>query len=188
MQGQTSDIKIFSGLKNSDLPNLINKFGKNIFEQEKQHRIFRIIWNVLKEPMFLMLFAACSLYFILGKSDEGLLMLSAMLFVAAISVFQELKSSQALEALKQYTEPKITVIRDGNEQVILSEDLLPGDVMMLEEGNRIPADGVVIQSNDLTINESILTGESAPVDKNALPDFNEIFQGTTINSGKCYAR
>ncbi|HTQ63841.1 MAG TPA: cation-translocating P-type ATPase [Puia sp.] len=188
MQEQKSDTIIFTGLKNSDLAGLINQFGKNIFRREKQNRIFRIIWEVLKEPMFLLLFAACSLYFILGKSDEGFLMLSGMFFVAAISVFQELKSSKALEALKQYTEPKVTVIRDGNEQVILSENLLPGDIMILEEGNRIPADAVVIQSNDLTINESILTGESAPVDKSILPEQNKIFQGTTINSGKCYAR
>ncbi len=188
MQKQISDSNIFAGLKKSELPGLIAQFGKNIFKQEKHDKFFRIIWDVLKEPMFLMLFAACALYFILGKSGEGLLMLAAMFFVAAISVYQELKSSRALEALKQYTEPRITVIRDGSEQLILSEDILPGDIMILEEGNKIPADAIVMQANDLTVNESILTGESAPVDKNIFAGFEKLFQGTTINSGKCYAR
>ncbi len=187
MQEHISNTGIFAGLKKSDIPALTGRFGKNVFKQEKHSGIFRIIWDVLKEPMFLMLFAACSLYFILGRLNEGLLMLAAMFFVAAISVYQELKSSRALQALKQYTEPRITVVRDGEDQVILSEDLLPGDVMILEEGNRIPADATIIQANDLTVNESILTGESVPVDKRLSPLFNQLFQGTTINSGKCYA-
>lgn len=187
MQKTALHTGIFAGLKKSDLPALTGQYGKNIFRQEGHGRIFRIIRDVLKEPMFLMLFVACAFYFILGESNEGLLMLAAMCFVAAISVYQELKSSSALEALKQYTEPRVTVIRDGEEQLILSEDLLPGDMMILEEGNRIPADAIVIQANDLTVNESILTGESVPVDKSPSSGSNQLFQGTTINSGKCYA-
>jgi Ca2+-transporting ATPase len=92
-----------------------------------------------------------------------------------------------LQALKQYTEPKVVVIRDGKEQIIFSEELLPGDIMKLEEGNRIPADGDIIQANDFSVNESIMTGESIPVEKNAKPGLNQLFQGTTINSGMCYA-
>jgi Ca2+-transporting ATPase len=115
-------------------------------------------------------------------------MLAAMCFVAAISVYQEVKSSKALAALNQYTQPKITAIRDGKEQVILSEDLVPGDLISLEEGNRIPADGVLIKSNDLSTNESIITGESLPVDKSPDKEHNQLFQGTTINSGKGFAK
>lgn len=188
MQQQLSDMKPVSGLSQSELQPLLKQFGKNIFESEKGRNFFRIIWDILKEPMFLMLIAACLLYFILGESNEGLLMLAAMIFVAAISIYQESKSSKALAVLKQFSEPKIVVIRDSREQTILSEDLLPGDVMILEEGNRIPADAVIIQSNDLTVNESIITGESIPVEKNSDAPLNQLFQGTTINSGMCYAK
>ena len=177
-----------SGLKQSDIQPLLKRFGKNIFEPEHRRGFLLIVWDIFKEPMFLMLLAACSLYFILGESNEGLLMLAAMFFVTAISIYQETKSSKALAALRQYTEPKITVVRDGKEQVILSEQLVPGDVMVLEEGNRIPADATIIQSNDLTVNESIITGESMPVEKNTVIESNQLFQGTTINSGSCWAK
>ncbi|MBS1598882.1 MAG: cation-translocating P-type ATPase [Bacteroidetes bacterium] len=188
MQDHISYTDKFFGLKKSDVPSLIKQFGKNIFKADNQRGYLRMIWDILTEPMFLMLFAACCLYFILGESSEGFLMLAAMFFVAAISLYQEVKSSRALSALKQYTEPKITVVRDGEEQIIFSEELLPGDVMILEEGNRIPADAEILQSNDLTVNESIITGESIPVEKNANKDFHQLLQGTTINSGMCYAK
>jgi Ca2+-transporting ATPase len=188
MQQRLSDIESIPGLRQSQLQPLLKQFGKNIFKSEKSGGFLRLVWDILKEPMFLMLIAACLLYFILGELNEGLLMLAAMIFVAAISIYQESKSSKALAVLRQYTEPKIVVIRDAKEQTILSEYLLPGDVMILEEGNRIPADAVVIQSNDLTVNESIITGESIPVEKNSDASLNQLFQGTTINSGMCYAR
>src|SRR6185369_7788548 len=80
---------------------------------------------------------------------------------------------------------RVTVIRNRQQEVISDEDLLPGDIMLLEEGMKIPADAVIIQSNDLSINEAIITGESMPVEKKG--DQNIIYQGTTINSGKCIA-
>ena len=120
---------------------------------------------MLSKPMFVLLFVACSLYFILGEPNEGMLMLAAIIFVAAISIYQEVKSSKALAALKQFTEPRIIVVRDDIEQIIFSEDLLPGDVMILEEGNKVPADALMNQANDLSVNESILTGQSIPVEK-----------------------
>jgi P-type Ca2+ transporter type 2C len=177
-----------TGLKESEIPSLQQRFGKNVFYAEKPKRFLHIIRDIVKEPMFLMLLVACSLYFILSESKEGFLMLVAMMFVAAISVYQEVKSSKALAALKQYTEPKVRVIRDDREQIILSEELLPGDIMILEEGSRIPADAIIVQQNDLSVNESIITGESLPVEKNVSENNNQLFQGTTINSGKCYAR
>ncbi len=143
--------------------------------------------NVAGEPMFLMLVAACFLYFILGEVAEGLMMMAAICLVTAISIYQEVRSSKALDALKQLTEPKITVIRNNLETVVHSEELVPGDVMILEEGAKIPADAIVLQQNDLSVNESIITGESLPVDKN-VQNNNLLYQGTTLNSGKCYAK
>jgi Ca2+-transporting ATPase len=187
MPGKVIHIDNIKGLDEHDIPALQEEYGKNIFEKEYSGTFFRILRDIVKEPMFILLAIACSVYFILGESNEGFLMAAAMVFVAAISIYQENKSAKALKALKQYTEPKVTVIRNGQEKVIETENLVPGDVMILEEGNNIPADAVIIKANDLSINESIITGESLPVEKNSLEGHNNLFQGTTINSGKCIA-
>ncbi len=187
MQVNLSYTGNFKGLNESDLQQLTKRYGKNVFKDGHRYGFLYTIRDIIREPMFLMLLIACSIYFILGESKEGFLMLVAIFFVTAISVYQEVKSSRALLALKQFTEPKVIVVRDGKEKIIYSEELLPGDIMKLEEGNRIPADAVIVQANDLTVNESILTGESVPVDRNPEAGLNQIFQGTTINSGMGYA-
>jgi P-type Ca2+ transporter type 2C len=183
-----TDINHYSGLRDADIQSLLKKFGKNELTGQKHNGFLYAVWNILKEPMFIMLLVASSLYFILGEASEGLLMLVAMIFVVAISIYQETKSSNALQALKQYTQTRVRVIRDYREQNILSEELVPGDVMVLEEGNRVPADATILQSNDLTLNESVITGESVPVEKNNDQESSLIFQGSMINSGSCMAR
>jgi len=181
-------IESLQGIDESKVASLQKKFGKNIFHPEPTRRIIHILADIIREPMFILLIIACSLYFILDKTDEGLMMVAAMAFVAGISVYQEMRSTRALEALKQFTEPKIIVIRGGKEKKIASEELVPGDLMVLSEGNKVPADGLVIRQNDLTVNESIITGESLPVEKNDAVENNLLYQGSTINSGQCYAR
>ena len=176
------------GLKEEDIPSLQKEFGKNIFKITATPRFLIIVWDIVKEPMFILLSLACALYFVMGEVAEGFLMLTAMLFVAAISVYQEVKSSTAIQALQQYTEPKVIVIRNGAEKSIASSELVPGDIILLEEGNKVPADAVIIRQNDLSVNESVITGESLPVEKSALDKNNFLYQGTTINSGKCYAQ
>ena len=185
---QPTDLAFYSGLKKSEVPSLLKQFGKNVLGPEKNAGFLRALWNIFKEPMFLMLVFAAGLYFILGESDEGLLMLIAMSFVVAISLYQETKSTRALEALKEFTQAGITVIRDEQEEKILTEDLLPGDTMILTEGDKVPADAVILRANDLTVNESVITGESVPVEKNERSGSNELLQGTLIDAGSCYAR
>ena len=188
MPGKVFKLDTIQGLSNQEVPYLQKQYGKNIFSTGKQHRFFHIIKDIFREPMFIMLVVACSLYFILGQIGEGIMMAVAMAIVTAISLYQEVKSSRALESLKQFTEPRITVIREGIEQLISNDELVPGDIMMIEEGMKIPADAIVLQSNDLSLNESIITGESLPVEKNERSDNNILFQGTTINSGQCIAQ
>src|SRR6185295_10805978 len=101
----------------------------------------------------------------LGEPGEGALMLLAMILVAAISFYQEVKSINALEALQQFAQSKVAVIRGGKEMIITTEELVPGDIMLLEEGMNIPADAIILQENDFTVNESIITGESLPAEK-----------------------
>lgn len=175
------------GLLTEEVTSLQQKHGKNIFRFRKEYRFLHTLWNIVSEPMFILLSIACSLYFILGEIDEGIMMAVAICIIMTISIYQEIRSSRAIRALKQLTEPKTPVIRNGHEQLINSEDLVPGDIILLEEGMRIPADAEIIQQNDLSIDESIITGESLPVEKTALAGPNLLFQGTLINSGKCVA-
>src|SRR5689334_11981977 len=103
------------GLKSCELDSLEEKFGKNEFSVRRGTNILRTAWDIIREPMFLILLLACLLYFLLGETSNGLLMLASLVFVGAISFYQEVKSSHALAALQQYTQPMVTVIRDGRE-------------------------------------------------------------------------
>jgi Ca2+-transporting ATPase len=177
-----------TGLSTARARELLDTGGRNSFTASPDRHVFRIIADLIREPMFLLLPVACMLYFVLHEPRDGLLMLVAMVFVAAISVYQEVKSSKALKALKKYTEPKAKCKRDGKLVVIPVEELVPGDIILVEEGRLIPADAVIVQSNDFSVNESIVTGESFPVSKDERSENKLLYQGSTVNSGKCYAR
>ena len=177
-----------SGLSTSLVETLQKQFGKNKFESEPQRRLLHIIIDIVKEPMFLLLVFASTLYFLLGDASEGILMVFAMSLVTAISLYQEVKSSNALQALQQLTAPRVNVIRDSVEVQIPTEDLVPGDIVLLSEGMKVPADAIILKENDLTVSESVITGESFPVEKHQEEGKNVLFQGTTINSGKSIVR
>ncbi len=179
---------ILQGLSKEEASRLQGLYGKNILRTSSRRGWIDIFVEVVKEPMFLLLCLACLLYFILGETGQGLLMLAAMGAVAAISVVQELRSARALEALRKYMAPHATVIRDGISGKVPAEELVPGDIILLEEGELVPADARVLKANDLSVNESLVTGEAIPVDKDVVPEHDTLFQGTTVNSGKCYAK
>jgi Ca2+-transporting ATPase len=187
MPGSVIDISKPQGLSQQQVSTLQNQYGKNIFRSEPQYRFLRLLWSIFRESTFILLIIACSLYFILGKISEGIMMTITMVIVAAISLYQDIKSTRALDALKQYAEPKVKVIRDGAESLINNEELVPGDVMLLEEGMKIPVDAIIMQANDLSVDESIITGESLPAEKNERDKNNQLYQGSTIESGKCIA-
>lgn len=174
------------GLTTEQVSILKQQYGKNIFRTKSSSSFIRIFWDLIKEPMFILLAIACSLYFILGEKGEGMMMLAAMFLVATISVYQQIKSSNALKALQQFIEPEVPVIRNGKEIIIPAKELVPNDIILLHEGMSIPADANLLQENDFTVNESIITGESLPVEKNEKD--NILYQGSTINSGKCIAQ
>jgi P-type Ca2+ transporter type 2C len=187
MTGKVTTIESIQGLSESDISFLQQQHGKNKFQQEKPRHLLHILRDIVQEPMFILLMLACTIYFILGQPTEGIMMLAAICFVTAISLYQDVRSARALQALKEFTEPEVTVIRDGNKKNIRTEELVPGDIILLEEGDKVPADACILQENDLSVNESVVTGESLPVYKYDTPGHNQIFQGSTLNSGKCYA-
>lgn len=181
-------LKNVEGLSAEEVIARRSQYGKNIFQADRSHHWLRVIIGIVKEPMFVLLVIACSIYFILGEVSEGFMMLIAIVIVTAISMYQEVKSGNALKALRQFSEPKVVVIRDNQEIVINTEELVPGDVVLLNEGMNIPADAIVLEANDFTVNEAIITGESLPAGKQVSEGTNALYQGSTINSGRCIAR
>lgn len=171
------------GLSNEEVIQSRKENGTNSLEhQDKNHFIASLI-EMFKEPMFLLLLLATSIYFITGEYSNGIFMLAAIVLVSAISLFQESKSRNAIEELKKLSQPKSKVIRNGDIIEIPSEEIVLGDLIQTEEGTFVPADGTIIQSNDFSVNESILTGESLSVFKNEKSENNQVFQGTIAASG-----
>lgn len=151
------------GLTTLQAETLQKEFGKNIIVPEKKDGFFHKIVNIIKEPMFLLLIAAAIVYFILGEPKDGLIMLVFVVCIISIEAVQEWRTDKTLKALRNLSAPKITVFRDGTEKIIDSYDLVPGDVMIIIEGVKIPADGIVIKSSTLGVDEASLSGESETV-------------------------
>jgi Ca2+-transporting ATPase len=156
-------IKQLQGLTTSQAKQLQEKFGKNELVAEKKESFFHKILHVISEPMFLLLIVAAVIYFILGEPRDGAVMLVFVVGIISIEVIQEWKTDKTLNALKDLSAPHISVLRDGTEKVINSSDLVPGDVMYIAEGVKVPADGVVLKASTLCVDESSLTGEAEGV-------------------------
>lgn len=152
-----------AGLTSAQAKQLQDKFGKNQLVPQKKENFFKKVLHIISEPMFLLLLVAAIIYFILGEPRDGAIMLIFVVGIISIDVIQEWKTDKTLNALKDLSAPQISVIRDGEETTIQSEDLVPGDLMIICEGVKIPADGVVIKCNDLCVDESSLTGEAEGV-------------------------
>ena len=157
--------------------------GDNGFVFKEENHFFKAILNFFKDPMILLLLVASTIYFISGKISDALFLASAIVLISAISSYQKSRSRNALSKLKDFTKPKCKVIRNGKTIEIKTEELVIGDCLLAEEGSSIAADGTIIHSNDLSVNEAILTGESMPVNKDKSSKENIIFQGTTVSRG-----
>ncbi|MEA4955325.1 MAG: HAD-IC family P-type ATPase, partial [Pseudoflavonifractor sp.] len=152
-----------AGLTSAEAKRLQDKYGKNELAAQKKENFLKKVFHIICEPMFLLLIVAAIIYFILGEPRDGAIMLIFVVGIISIDVIQEWKTDKTLDALKDLSAPHITVIRDGKEHQIASADLVPGDLMMICEGIKIPADGVVLRCADLCVDESSLTGEAEGV-------------------------
>ncbi|MDD3229673.1 MAG: cation-translocating P-type ATPase [Oscillospiraceae bacterium] len=152
-----------AGLTSAEAKQLQDKYGKNELTPQKKESFFKKVIHIICEPMFLLLIVAAIIYFLLGEPRDGAIMLIFVVGIISIDVIQEWKTDKTLNALKDLSAPHCTVIRDGKEQQIASADLVPGDLMMICEGVKIPADGVVLRCADLCVDESSLTGEAEGV-------------------------
>ena len=171
------------GLTNEQVILAREKHGQNTLKYKQENNIFDAIKKLAKEPMILLLLVASLIYFASGKVGDGIFLLSAIVIVSAISLFQDSRSRNALQKIKNLSQPHCKVIRNGSMEEINGEDLVIGDSLIIEEGTLIPADGIIVHSNDFSVNESILTGESFAVFKDKSKKDNFIFKGTTVVSG-----
>ena len=159
------------------------KHGRNVLGTESQSGLLITMKEVVAEPMFLLLLAACAVYIALGRVEEAITLIGALLVVAGISVFQAVRSDRALGALHELTQPQARVRRGGLLGAVPIEELVVGDAVLVEEGSRIPADGRLAEANDFAVDEAILTGEAVPVAK-AVGD--PVFAGTSTAAGSAW--
>ncbi len=176
-----------SGLTDEQVILAKKEFGQNKLDYKKESSLFDTIKRIAKDPMLILLLVAASIYFISGKTGDGIFLTAAIVFQTSISLYQYSRSKNALEKLKDFSQPHCKVIRNGNIEEIKSEDLVVGDSLMVEEGTAITADGSIVHSNDFSVNESILTGESFAVFKDKTKEDHFIYNGTTVASGLAIA-
>lgn len=175
----------FKGLSQAEAAAARQVHGLNILFAHRKSGFVTILKEVVTEPMFILLAVASTVYFALREFQEGILLLVAIILVAAISFYQSLKSEQALEKLEKLTQPTIKVLRLRTLTEIPAEEIVPGDIILVEEGQAVPADGVILEAHDLSLDESILTGESIAVAKTS---GEPVFAGTHLVSGNFFAQ
>ena len=176
-----------TGLDDKQVLAAREKYGHNQLSYKRENGFFDALKSLAKEPMLILLLVTAAIYFISGDMGDGFFMLSAIIMVSAISLYQVGRSRNALEKLKNFTQPHCKVIRNGEVVEIKSEELVVGDSLMVEEGTSIAADSIIVHSNDFSVNESILTGESFAVEKDKTKANNLIYLGTTVASGLAIA-
>src|SRR4249919_1916207 len=175
------------GLPSAEATRRLRQDGPNLLPQPDRRNWLRIIWSVLREPMLLLLVGAVGIYLLLGDPQEAAILGASVLLVIALTVYQEHKSERALQALRDLSSPRACVLRDGETQWVAARELVVGDVILVAEGDRVPADARVLDANEMMLDESMLTGESVPVHRSATPkgeqDENLIRASTLVVAG-----
>jgi Ca2+-transporting ATPase len=170
------DPENITGLSEEEASEILKKEGYNELPSQKKQSLFSILLNVLKEPMLLLLLVAGTIYLFLGEVRDALILLVFVFVVIGITFNQERKTERALEALKNLSSPRALVIRGGEQKRIPGREVVRGDILVLREGDRIPADGLVLSCTNLLVDESLLTGESLAVRKSEATDFTQPLQ------------
>src|SRR3990167_5854495 len=153
------------GLSSAEVEARLREDGYNELYASTRRRTFDIALGVVREPMFLLLIVAAVIYLTLGDVREALVLAFWIVVIMGITIFQERKTERALEALRDLSSPRALVIRDGQEKRIAGREVARGDIVVLAEGDRVPADGPLLWCVNLSVDESLLTGESVPVRK-----------------------
>ncbi len=202
-----ADLSPIAGLPEPDLNGLsaetaianLQRDGYNELPSAQSRSLWIIAWETIQDPIFLLLVGGGVIYWILGDLQEALILLGFVIFIAGISLYQEGKTEHALAALRDLSSPRALVIRDGERQRIAGREVVVGDMVILAEGDRVPADAIVLDCLNLSTDESLLTGESLPVRKTAAvgkvemarpggDDLPLVFSGTLVVQGQGIAQ
>ena len=189
------DIESFSGLTQAEATRRLVDNGPNELPSSQRRTSFAIALEVIREPMFLLLVACGTVYLLLGEPKEAMMLLGFVFVIMGITIVQERRTERALDALRDLSSPRALVIRDGHQQRIPGREVVPGDTIVLSEGDRVPADAVLRRAINLSADESLLTGESVPVRKVASDTVGElgrpggddlpaVFSGTLVTQGQ----
>lgn len=191
---------LIGGLSENEAATRLKRDGFNEIPSAKKRSLFAIAWEVIREPMLLLLIGGGIIYLIIGDIQGALLLLFFVCVVIGITLYQQRKTERTLEALRDLSSPRAMVIRDHATRRIAGREVVRGDIVILSEGDRVPADGIVLDCNNLMVEESLLTGESIPVHKLESADENIemqrpggdqspfIYSGTLVVSGLGIAR
>lgn len=179
------------GLSTREVASRQKRFGYNELPNRDSKNILKIIIGLVTEPMISLLIATVAIYFLLGDRNEALLLLLSFFGIIAIELYQESKTEKSLEALRNLSSPICEVIRNGKKITIPGREVVAGDIILLFEGSRVPADAKLISAENLKVDESLLTGESESVEKHTrnIIDFrtNSVFSGTLVVKGHAIA-
>ncbi len=171
-----------NGITTQRAEELLKQFGSNTITSKRRSLAILDFFKQFKDALVIILIIASAVAYFAGEKIDAIIIFGIVLLNATIGFIQEFKAERAIEALKKMLEPKARVLRDGVEQIISIEKLVPGDVIILNEGDKIPADAEVFEANELMLDEALLTGESVPVTKN-LSDNKKLFMGTQVTHG-----
>ncbi|MCO6489686.1 MAG: cation-translocating P-type ATPase [Phaeodactylibacter sp.] len=189
---QELDTNAEEGLSRQEAEQRLQAYGPNQLEEQEQQSLLALLLSQLNNPVIYLLVAACGLAFAFGDTPEAIAIIVVIVLNTAIGFWMEFQARQSMKALKKMDVVKARVLRDGREQEINAEQLVPGDILLLETGALVPADGRILSESELSIDESPLTGESVPVEKDAAPlkedtqvadRRNMVFKGTAITNG-----
>ncbi len=172
-----------TGLTDAEVLEARKKHGPNLQQQKVKSTWWKMILEILREPMLVLLIIISVIYFVLEQYGEAWFMMAAIIIVSGISFYQDNRSRKALEALEALNTPLSKVIRNGIPVSILTPEIVPGDLVIAEEGSTINADGKIVHSNDFSVNESTLTGEAQAIYKSSTSEDPKVFSGTLASSG-----
>ena len=190
---QPSEGSVNDGLTEQTARQRLAQDGPNELPVSTQRGFVRLLIDVVSEPMFLLLVACGAIYMVLGDRHEAFMLLGFVFVVMGITFVQQRRTERSLEALRDLSSPRALVVRGGQIQRIAGRELVCGDTVLLAEGDRVPADLELVEASNLMVDESLLTGESVPVDKQALEsaaasDAQRVFSGTLVTQGTARGR
>ncbi len=196
------DLSHLTGLSQQEATQRLVQQGYNELPTSRGRKLLTLLLDIVREPMFLLLIAAGVVYLLLGDILEALVLLGSIFVIIGITFYQERRTERALDALRDLSSPRALVIRGGVQRRIPGREVVRDDLVILAEGDRVPADGILLWNNHLSVDESMLTGESVPVRKTAsaqdvIPtemgrpggdDVPFVFSGTLVTQGQGLSR